>query len=243
MKPNQLPYFILLLALPFCTSAQNPIQNVKFELDSFLVHVTNNALDKDDYEYFEGSVAQFSNYDPAKSISLINILLNNTNDAELLHFKASLHNHLGLIYRRMDLPENALKHHLFAADIFEQISEPLPRSFSLVDVGNIFFDIRQFDEAKKYYVQVISMEELDTLRWSKAVAYNNLGLIYTELEDLDSAKHHFLAGLEYREKLDIVELKSHSYLQMGEMYAHFGMIDSAVHYLSLSNQLQEWKLE
>lgn len=122
MRPAQ--SLLILFMLILCGSAiqaQDSGEAVKAQLDSMLVRVTNDEITESDFEYFERKVYRFSSNDPAKTITIINQLTEEASRSRQVKCLASLHNHLGRIYRRLGLQENALEHHLYSSELYEEI--------------------------------------------------------------------------------------------------------------------------
>lgn len=89
-------------------------------------------------------------------------------------------------------------------------------SVLLVNIGNIFANRKQFDEAEKRYRRAIE------IRSNNVLAHHNLGLIFLIKGDLDSAE------IKIKDGLAIDSLAPDGYFQLANIYQQKGKIDEAI---------------
>ncbi len=104
-------------------------------------------------------------------------------------------------------------------DVLYSTAEGIDGTVLLTNVGNIYANNKQFDEAEKRYRRAIE------LRDNTLLAHHNLGLIFLIRGQLDSAEIKFKKGLS----LD--SLAPDGYLQLANVYQSEGRIDEAIQQL------------
>jgi protein O-mannosyl-transferase len=92
-------------------------------------------------------------------------------------------------------------------------------SVLLVNIGNIFANRKQYDEAEKRYRKAIE------IRYNNILAHHNLGLIFLLKGNLDSAE------IKIKEGLAIDSLAPDGYFQLANIYQQKGRLDDAINML------------
>lgn len=92
-------------------------------------------------------------------------------------------------------------------------------SVLLINIGNIFANRKQFDEAEKRYRRAIE------IRNNNVLAHHNLGLIYLVKGNLDSAE------IKIKDGLDVDSLAPDGYYQLANIYQQRGKMGEAIEML------------
>lgn len=95
--------------------------------------------------------------------------------------------------------QEALGDFLKAHDIFRDSGVPRSQAIALQDIGQIYFDARDFDRVLKYYSR--SVETFDEDPWLNLTTYNNRAQVYRELGDFGKAEAEYLLALKAAEEL------------------------------------------
>ena len=114
----------------------------------------------------------------------------------------------------------------------------------LVNIGNIFFNQRQYDKAlERYRMAEVYFNELDSLIpkiRGLSTTYNNIALYYIEIEQYSKSLDYILMALELRLKYNLNPADiSHSYKSLSELYYIWNMPLKAEKYLLLTDSVNK----
>ena len=166
-----------------------------------------------------------------------------------------LYSTLGELYMKKELPVLALsyledamyEYNLLKHDgndnnfINTQTSQ---QPWLLVNIGNIFFNQRQYDKAlERYRMAEVYFNELDSLIpkiRGLSTTYNNIALYYIEIEQYSKSLDYILMALELRLKYNLNPADiSHSYKSLSELYYIWNMPLKAEKYLLLTDSVNK----
>lgn len=82
--------------------------------------------------------------------------------------------------------------------------------FGLVDIGNIYFDQRDFAAAMQYYQRALDSAKVRNIAFGASVALNNLGIVHRELGLFDLAEYFFDKSAQVRLQAGLYGLTAHS---------------------------------
>lgn len=140
---------------------------------------------------------------------------------------ALVNSHIGMLYVRLQLPEQALRYLEDANVNMEKAGDKQGQSFVLRDLGRLYQTKNELDQAIIYYQQ--ALELADTL--SRSSILLELGSRYTEKRDFTLAYQHLHQALS-------CAADSTSYytacLAFGKLFVTIEEPDSAVYYLNQS---------
>lgn len=97
---------------------------------------------------------------------------------------------------KMDI---ALADFLKAHDIFQKSGVKRSQAIALQDIGQIYFDARDFDRVLKYYSR--SVETFNEDPWLNLTSYNNRAQVYREQGKFEEANAEYLLALKAAEQL------------------------------------------
>ncbi|MEM9679905.1 MAG: tetratricopeptide repeat protein [Bacteroidota bacterium] len=94
---------------------------------------------------------------------------------------------------------NSMLYNSRSLNIKEKIKDSVGISFSLNNIGLVYYELKEYDSAKKAFEQSLAIHEKlkDTLR--VAFSLNNLGMIYLDNKDYPEALSHFNKSLAIKE--------------------------------------------
>lgn len=109
-------------------------------------------------------------------------------------------------------------------------AEGIDGSVLLVNMGNIYANNKQFDEAFNRYQRAIQ------IRYGSVLAHHNTGLIYLIRGNLDSAE------IKFKEGLKIDSLAPDGYFQLANVYQQQGRLNEAIEKLEkLQNIVPDYR--
>jgi tetratricopeptide (TPR) repeat protein len=175
-------------------------------------------------------------------------------------FTLYLYSTLGELYLKKDLPVLALSYIEDAVyeynlikregDVFTN-SEPTQQPWLTLNIGNIFFKQKQYNNAlEKYKLSKSYFNQLDSLLpkiRGLSTTYNNIALVYIELKDFNSALENITKAYNLRvnNKFNPIDV-AHSFKSFSELYYMWNMQDKGDFYLaktdSINRKIQDEKL-
>ncbi|MGH7543844.1 MAG: adenylate/guanylate cyclase domain-containing protein [Gemmatimonadota bacterium] len=147
---------------------------------------------------------------------------------------ADLHNGLGAVFLYQSAAERAFEQHTLALQLWEKNGDLLGMSKSLLNIGNLFMDLRDdLDSAESFYQQAYQTAETVGDRQMRYSALNNLGRVRT-------------ARGEWREALEMLDQAERVLEDIGWSFARYvtlqnridceialGWLDDAVRHLRI----------
>lgn len=115
--------------------------------------------------------------------------------------KAVAYTHLGTIYNNQEgnYPE-ALKNHLIALKINEEINNKSGQSNNYMSIGLVYWKLSNFSEALRCTFTSIKIQEDIGEKKNLANAYNNIGIIYKDLGNYPEALKYIFISLKKNEE-------------------------------------------
>jgi len=166
-----------------------------------------------------------------------------------------LYSTLGELYMKKELPVLALSYLEDAmyeynllkntkGDNYFANTQTSHQPWLLINIGNIFFNQRQFDKAlERYRIAEKNFHELDSLIpkvRGLSTTYNNIALYYLETEQYSKSLEYILMALEIRLKHNFNPSDiSHSYKSLCELYYTWNMPIKAKKYLLLTDSIYD----
>lgn len=139
-----------------------------------------------------------------------------------------LYNNIGAIYIVVGRNDLAKKTFLIALDLGKKIGLP-PNKFLNNNIGNLYFDEKNYDESIKYFKQSLAAEEQqDSNAIEKSIMLNNIAESYYIKGEIDSAELYFNKVLRMR-NLD--------YYFIASAYSGLGKIATSKNNFSLAQTL------
>jgi tetratricopeptide (TPR) repeat protein len=144
---------------------------------------------------------------------------------------------LGRIMQRQGNHERALEYYLEQLSIVQQLKDTLSMAFCLLDIGNIFLAIKDFQSAKNYYSQVTKFDLLKTEAFGRSapnLAFIGIGRVYYNTHQLDSARFYALRSYEFSLSAIDRQGQSEALTLLGDILADENRTNEAIKYYLLA---------
>lgn len=142
---------------------------------------------------------------------------------------------------KFGLYNEAIPLYLESAEIIRKNKDWHAYAYSLMDIGNTYFNQSIYDMAIMYYdlarIELLKFEDLKDRNYGLALYENNIALIQIEYQDATAAEIHFRNALNYRKQSGSENLYSSSYYYIARVKQSLGQIDSMDYYLNLAMQI------
>lgn len=242
--PLRVLTFFLSAALALSISTKGQTGNSSGQeriIDSLQSRITAGLADTSDVSYYIRNIYSLASFDPLSSIQLNRVYSEIALQEQDTLATADLKSHLGNIFRGAGLYEQAIENYMVSSDYYVQVKNYPSLSYALINIGNIFYDLNQFENAAHYYQSVLDIESNDVdMQKAKTVALNNLGLIAQEHNDYELAREYFIRAYHIRQSYHSPDNISHSHLHLAELYLKMGLQDSVSSHLKRSlNQVKK----
>jgi len=122
----------------------------------------------------------------------------------------------------------ALKYHLDALKLAEQIGDNYSESIALNSIGNIHIELGHYREAIKYFHRCLPIARLAKNNLGIAMNLNNIGEAYENLSLLDSAKYYYELSLRYNQLINIKKGIAIGYISIGSILKKQGKTAKAI---------------
>ncbi|MCF8367235.1 MAG: tetratricopeptide repeat-containing sensor histidine kinase, partial [Bacteroidales bacterium] len=159
----------------------------------------------------------YRNVNAYKGLDYIDSALSLASKAGNRRLKAEITNEAGVLYRKLDIYQEALYQHQNALTEFEKLQDSMGIAFSYANMGNVFLTIGQLNKAKEYNLKALTIKKL--LGDSLQIAYSlrTTAIAFQALHIYDTAMMYF------NEALDIY-LAEKDWFNIANIYYHIGMV-------------------
>lgn len=106
------------------------------------------------------------------------------------YFLTLIYNGLGQVYAKSNEPGKAIRAHLNAVNLCDQVGMKSRMSWHYLSVGNAYMSINDISNAEEFFKKVISIET-DSSILSRALAYGNIGFLALQKKELKQALELF----------------------------------------------------
>lgn len=213
-KPKYLYVLVFLLAFTSSTMGQQEfIDSVKKELKQ--VSEPNQKLSL--YIDLAKSYRNLNPYIGLDYIDSAQFIATQLADSSLL---ANIINEKGVLYRKVDLYEEAIDQHQKALRLFEQLNDTMGIAFAYANMGNVFLKFSRLDKALEYNQKSLDLKY--ALKDSLQIAYSlrTTAMVLQAMKRYDDALEYF------GKALDIYKNHGDEYDQ-GNIYYHLGDVSLA----------------
>ena len=135
--------------------------------------------------------------------------------------------------------EAALAYNIKSAKIYEALGDKRGQVSVYNDLANMLRKHNEFDKAKKYLQDALSIARSEKDTDGIANCTNNLGVVYDVIGKADSALYYYQQGLENYTLLHQLSGMGYSYNYIGVLYAETQKYDLAIEYLQKSIAIRE----
>ena len=141
---------------------------------------------------------------------------------------------IGLIYRNLGKPEEALKYLNNALEIDRKIGYEQGIANQLGNIGLIYSDLGKPEEALKYFNDALEIHRKIGYEQGIANQLGNIGLIYSGLGKLEEALKYHNDALEIDRKIGYEQGIASDLGNIGVIYRNLGKPEEALKYLNES---------
>ena len=137
----------------------------------------------------------------SQSEQFYKIVLQETNLKDDPRTVAMIYNELGYIASQQNLKKKSLKLYKKALSIGHErfpLKDAQLSTF-LNNIGGIYFDLKDFDQAEEYYKEALEIDKNVDNKCNQAIRYHNIGMVYQEKQNFKIALKNFNNSLELKQ--------------------------------------------
>jgi len=152
-------------------------------------------------------------------------------------YEAGMARILGRIMQRQGNHQRALEYYLKQLSIVQKLNDTLSMAFCLLDIGHLFLGIKDYPNAKKYYLEVRQFDPYRTESFGRSapnLALVGIGRVYYETHQLDSARYYALQAYEVSLKLIDRPTQSEALTLLGNILENEDRVGEAIKYYQLA---------
>lgn len=152
-------------------------------------------------------------------------------------YEADMARILGRIMQRQGNHQRALEYYLKQLSIVQQLKDTLSMAFCLLDIGHLFLGLKDYPNAKNYYLQVRQFDPNKTESFGRSapnLALVGIGRVYYYTHQLDSARFYALQAYEVSLKLIDRPTQSEALTLLGNILEDEKRPGEAVKYYQLA---------
>ncbi|MDO8898677.1 MAG: ATP-binding protein [Bacteroidales bacterium] len=181
---------------------------------------------------YQRLIASIRNIDPAQGIEVSKSALALADSIKEPILKAKIINEQGVCYRKLNIPENALKLHLDALEIFETFRDSSGISYTLANIGNVYHLYREFDKALDFHFRSLYLKEY--LKDESQIAYsqNAIGMVLADMQEYARALDFYISAMAIREKNNEKLEAANVYANIGKVMVKISRFDDALGFLN-----------
>ncbi|MDP2236503.1 MAG: ATP-binding protein [Bacteroidales bacterium] len=181
---------------------------------------------------YQRLIASIRNIDPAQGIEVSKSALALADSIKEPILKAKIINEQGVCYRKLNIPENALKLHLDALEIFETFRDSSGISYTLANIGNVYHLYREFDKALDFHFRSLYLKEY--LKDESQIAYsqNAIGMVLADMQEYARALDFYISAMAIREKNNEKLEAANVYANIGKVMVKLSRFDDALGFLN-----------
>jgi len=145
------------------------------------------------------------------------------------YFLTLIYNGLGQVYAKSNEPDKAIRAHLNAVNLCDQVGMKSRMSWHYLSVGNAYMSINDIAHAEEFFEKVISIEN-DSSILSRALAYGNIGFLALQKKELKRALELFDKAEYIYKESDATDFGNFAKLNYwrGQLYAELGRENKAL---------------
>ena len=146
--------------------------------------------------------------------------------------KADLHSALGLVHHDRADADASLRHHEEALGLRSEIGDPLGKAKSLMNMGNVYFNLRRdYERAEEHYERALEFSQKAGDRLMRGGCTLNLGSLAMDRGDWQPALRRFQRVNAVAEEMGWSFLRFLSMRNQAECLLNLGQIDKALNLL------------
>ncbi|MDG1333426.1 MAG: tetratricopeptide repeat protein [Crocinitomicaceae bacterium] len=151
-----------------------------------------------------------------------------------LKSKAFAQNSFGMIFKMRGKLKSSMDSYLSGLEIYEKLNDQNGVSGVSTNIGNIHFDLENYDKALEYYETSLKIDTELENQYGIATCYNNIGLVYSEFGDYKLARENFNKTLKISKKIDNKLEESNCLNNLGLAHEKEKNFEEAIQFFELS---------
>jgi signal transduction histidine kinase len=217
---NNLVFVGVLVALAFCSNAQEPADSLLSVL----------AKTKNDTTYVDILNKLSKNYRYSQPTEAIDFAVKAEKIAQNCNYQEGLamaYHNLGALYADKERNELALEYYSKSIKIQRVFNNQQALAHLYDNIGLIYRRQLKYDQALDYHNQSLAIKKHLNDTMGIAYSYGNIGLIFSEQAKYDKALIHFYNSLRLKEALNDKYGMANSYGNIGVIYLKIKSYDQA----------------
>lgn len=154
-----------------------------------------------------------------------------------LHMRC--YNNIGVVYRRIDDYELAIKYHLKALRLADSVGNDHSKAISINSIGNINFLLRDYPKAIEFFEKSLELETQSKSTRGIAINLNNLGNVYLAMNQNEKAREYFRQSLDVNLRAGDLKGTAICYNDLGNVYKAEKSYNQALDYCLKALELFE----
>lgn len=126
----------------------------------------------------------------------------------------------GSFYRKKGLADQSLVSMLKAKQISERLDKPPGWASLYSDIANLFFDLQKYEDALRYYLDLLHQSDFGANKELQGAIYNNIARCYANIDshDYQKSESYYKKSLDlYKNLKDSLNLAA-VHLNLGDLY-------------------------
>ena len=152
-------------------------------------------------------------------------------------YEAGMARLLGRIMQRQGNHQRALEYYLKQLFIVQSLKDTLSMAFCLLDIGHLFLGLKDYPNAKNYYLQARQFDPYRTESFGRSapnLAVVGVGRVHYYMNQLDSARYYALQAYEVALKLIDRPTQSDALTLLGNILEKEDRVGEAIKYYQLA---------
>ena len=153
--------------------------------------------------------------------------------------KANALHSIGVVYRRLTKPNDALANYQQALEIKQRLGQKGSIATTLNEIGHVQVQLGKADEAFKSYTEALNLRRQVGDKRGIGSSLIDIGAFHADRSGYDEALRFYKEALQIQRELGNVDYEALCLSNIGNVYLFKGQFDDAVTYFRLSLGLRE----
>lgn len=149
------------------------------------------------------------------------------------------YSNIGIIHQNQKHCDSALWYANASYNLSEELQSPFDIGTSLVNIGEAYFCLENYKEAKKFYLDAEKILIKNTDENTLAFCYKGLGNVFEKENNLEKALEYYETGIRYAKATERNELLSDLYRSVFEIEEKLQHPEKALSYYKLYTQMKD----
>ena len=149
------------------------------------------------------------------------------------------YSNIGIIHQNQKHCDSALWYANASYNLSEELQSSFDIGTSLVNIGEAYFCLENYKEAKKFYSDAEKILIKNTDENTLAFCYKGLGNVFEKENNLEKALEYYEKGIQYAKATERNELLSDLYRSVFEIEEKLQHSEKALNYYKLYSQMKD----